>query len=182
MMQLSLMNADNPMDTKTKSEIETGNKKTVYKYRTTLYVLCTKQGYIMETYKLFHRYDQDIVPDLGNTRLMGQPEVISKSCIFQVLSGRKCKNPFCITVMKPWNSLNEALVNGLSVNSFENSLDKCWRRESIKYRFEPSTFGLRVNSGHDPANFKRQQNASHMIQDFQPFLLSENEKSFDMTI
>ena len=53
---------------------------------------------------------------------------------------------------RPWNSLSEDLVNAPSVYSFENGLDKYWKSELIKFKYDAKPPGF------DPANLKRRQN------------------------
>ena len=53
---------------------------------------------------------------------------------------------------KRWNSLNEDLVNALSVYRFESILDKYWRSEPAKFKYDADT------PGHDPGNLTRRRN------------------------
>ena len=80
------------------------------------------RGDMIETYKLFHRYDQEVVPDLG--QVQGTTRGHSKKIYIPRSVTEKRKNSFYVRMRRPWNSLSEDLVNAPSVYSFENGLDK----------------------------------------------------------
>ena len=50
------------------------------------------------------------------------------------------------------STLSEDLVNAPSVYSFENGLDKYWKSELIKFKYDAKPPGF------DPANLKRRRN------------------------
>ena len=64
---------------------------------------------MIETYKLFHRYDQEVVPDLG--QVQGTTRGHSKKLYIPRSVTEKRKNSFYVRMRRPWNSLSEDLVN-----------------------------------------------------------------------
>ena len=105
---------------------------------------------MIETYKLFYKYDQDVVPDLD--QMSGPTRGHSKKLFIPRSITDKRRNSFYVRMRKPWNSLNEDLINAPSVYSFENGLDKLWKAEPIKFKYDA------FPPGHDPANLKRRMN------------------------
>ena len=108
------------------------------------------RGDMIEGYKLFHKYDQEVVPDLGQVQRPTRGH--SKKLFIPRSVTEKHKNSFFIRFRKPWNSLTEDLVNAPSVYSFKNGLDRYWKDEPIKFNYDAKP------PGHDPATLKRRQN------------------------
>ena len=48
------------------------------------------------------------------------------------------KNFFTVKVASIWNSLPSSVIEAPSVNSFENRLDKAWKKQQIKYDHKKS--------------------------------------------
>ena len=69
------------------------------------------RGDMIETYKLFHRYDQEAI---GKNYISLDDRSVTE----------RRKNSFYVRMRRPWNSLSEDLVNAPSVYSFENELNK----------------------------------------------------------
>ena len=79
------------------------------------------RGDMIETYKLFHKYDQEVVPDLG--RAHGPTRGHNKKLYILRSVSEKRRNSFYMRMRNPWNSLSNDIVNAPSVHSFENGLE-----------------------------------------------------------
>jgi hypothetical protein len=49
---------------------------------------------------------------------------------------------FCSRIVNYWNSLPDAVVNSVSLNSFKNSLDKFWSNENLVFDWEENISGV----------------------------------------
>ena len=90
------------------------------------------RGDMIEVYKIFNIYHQNIAPQLilSTTATRGHN---FKLFLERCERTHPKLNSFTQRIVKPWNSLPEHVVNSKSLNSFKNSLDRHWMNLNLKY-------------------------------------------------
>ena len=106
------------------------------------------RGDMIETYKLFNKYDADTIPNL-EVQSRDQTRGHSRKMFIPRTKTRRYRNSFYIRIRKTWNSLHKEVVTAQSVHSFEAALDRCWKNEPIRYDYECPV------PGSEPAILKR---------------------------
>ena len=109
------------------------------------------RGDMIETYKIFNKYDSNVTPNLL-VQSGDQTRGHSKKLFILRTRTQRYKNSFYVRIRKTWNSLNDNVISAPSVYSFEVALDRCWKAEPIKFNYESSV------PGNDPAILKKKQN------------------------
>ena len=95
---------------------------------------------MIEVFKILNGYYEDsVVPYLSrNFESRTRGNSLKLQHIRSKLDLRKYS--FCSRVVGVWNSLPDSIVKASSVNSFKNSLDSLWCKESMYYDFEANMY------------------------------------------
>ena len=99
------------------------------------------RGDMIEVYKHFHVYDQDLIPEIFLRQTFG-----TRKHDYQLV-WRKPKDgvrgvqskSFYYRVMEVWNGLPVKVVNASTINEFKNLLDDAWENEAFKYNVKPTS-------------------------------------------
>ena len=99
------------------------------------------RGDMIEVYKHFHTYDQDLIPDNFKRQIYG-----IRQHDYQLV-WRKPKdgirgpqtNSFYFRIMQMWNNLPADVVKAENINEFKNQLDKAWEDSPIKFNPKPAS-------------------------------------------
>ena len=92
------------------------------------------RGSIIEVYKIFNVYDQDVVPNLPLTDVCTRGHNMKLAYLRSNKSHPKL-HAFSQRVVQPWNDLPQNVVNSKNLNSFKNSLDKYWENHPLKFSY-----------------------------------------------
>ena len=101
------------------------------------------RGDMIQVYKHFHTYDQDLLPSIFQRQMYG-----TRHHEYQLV-WRKPKdgirgpqsNSFYYRIMQTWNDLPAKVVKAKSMNEFKNLLDEAWKDSPTKYNPKPATSG-----------------------------------------
>ena len=101
------------------------------------------RGDMIQVYKHFHTYDQDLLPDIFRRQIYG-----TRNHDYQLV-WRKPKdgirgpqaNSFYYRIMQTWNDLPANVVKAQSINEFKNLLDDAWKDSPAKYNPKPMMSG-----------------------------------------
>ena len=101
------------------------------------------RGDMIEVYKHFHAYDQDLIPDIFQRQSYG----IRKHGYQLVWRNPKDgvrgpqTNSFYYRILEVWNDLPAAVVSAPTINKFKEELDDAWKNLPIKYEPKPTESG-----------------------------------------
>ena len=95
------------------------------------------RGNMMEVFKHFHTYDQDLLPDIFQRQSYG-----TRKHDYQLV-WRKAKdgvrgiqaNSFYYRIIKMWNDLPAVRVNSKTITEFKTRLDDAWK--NVPFKFKP---------------------------------------------
>ena len=90
------------------------------------------RGSMIEVFKIINIYDKEITSpfDIRETTTRGHSlKIFAKTA----KKYHPLHHSFHQRIVKPWNSLPEAVVNSPNLNTFKNSLDKHWSSLDLKY-------------------------------------------------
>ena len=97
------------------------------------------RGDMIETYKMFNSYDQDVALNLQRRDSYTRGHKY-KLCMRR--SNRDIgKYSFSNRIVQPWNSLNENTVCSQNLKTFEARLDSQWKTENLYYDYRASPPG-----------------------------------------
>lgn len=89
---------------------------------------------MIEVYKILHGvYDERVTTELFKVMDQARKRGHSLKLVKHRSRLEIPKNFFTSRVINVWNSLTEKVVCALSVNAFENRLDKLWSNHTLKY-------------------------------------------------
>ena len=93
------------------------------------------RGDMIEVYKHFHSYDQNILPSSFKKNERSSRRHGYQLCRPRRLNGERGihNNFFYSRTVVTWNNLPEKVVNAPSVNAFKNQLDLHWFNHPLKY-------------------------------------------------
>ena len=89
------------------------------------------RGDMIETYKIFNKYDLNVVPQL-QCRTSNTRGHVHK--LFKLRANRNTrKNFFTLRICNLWNSLPSHVIESKDVLQFENRLDQWWQNSEFKF-------------------------------------------------
>ena len=99
------------------------------------------RGDMIEVYKHFHTYDQDLLPDIFQRQSYGMRKHAYQLVWNQAKDGVRGiqANSFYFRTIKMWNDLPAKTVDATTMNSFKNRLDDAWKNEPFKYDPKPTS-------------------------------------------
>ena len=113
------------------------------------------RGDMTEVYKIMHElYDNESAPNLlkwEDVTLRSGNRGHSLKIFIQRAKINFRKNAFPLRVAEPWNSLPNSVIQGRSINSFKNKLDKFWSTQAIIYDYESP---LTITNGIEKCDIK----------------------------
>ena len=96
---------------------------------------------MIEVYKHFHTYDQDLLPDDFQKQSYGMSKHAYQLVWKKAKDGVRGKqaNSFYFRIIKMWNYLPAETVDANTINSFKNRLDDAWKSDPFKYNPKPTS-------------------------------------------
>ena len=101
------------------------------------------RGDMIQVYKHFHTYDQDLLPNIFRRQIYGTRNHDYKLVWRKPKDGIRGPqaNSFYYRIMQTWNDLPANVVKAQSINEFKNLLDDAWNDSPAKYNPKPMMSG-----------------------------------------